>query len=244
MPNMLADDIRRQLVAGELLPGQALPPERELLQAYGISRPTLREALRILEAESLVEMVRGPKGGITVRAPDPVVVVRQVGVHLQLTGASFADVYAARAALEIASVRTVAEEKRSDDVLALRKLVEDGRKCTEDSTIEYSHAAGRFHRELVHRAGNKTMSFVVDTLTTLTDATYYRRASSLEPGERETAMRKSTRSWSKVVDLIEAGDPDGAEAHWTRHMAYVGSRLDSEDRPLAAEVLPHFNGHK
>src|SRR5579863_6057437 len=99
MPNMLADDIRMQLVSGELVPGQPLPPEKELLQAYGISRPTLREAVRILEAESLVETVRGPKGGITLRAPDPVVVIRQVGVHLQLIGATLADVYAARAAL-------------------------------------------------------------------------------------------------------------------------------------------------
>src|ERR1700722_20283892 len=71
MPKMLADDIRLQLVAGAMVPGQLLPPEKELLQTYGVSRPTLREALRILEAESLIETVRGMNGGAILRAPDP-----------------------------------------------------------------------------------------------------------------------------------------------------------------------------
>lgn len=242
MPNMLADDIRMQLVSGELVPGQPLPPEKELLQIYGISRPTLREAVRILEAESLIETVRGPKGGIIARAPDPEVVIRLVGVHLQLIGASFADVYAARAAVEIAAVRTLSETGSSSDIEALRGLVEEGRCFIDASTFEFGRAAGRFHRELVHRSQNKSMSFIVDMLASLTDATYRRRSDSLEPGAREAAQMKSVRSWAKLVNLIEARDPDGAEAHWSRHLAYVGKRLDAEGRPLAAEVLPGFNG--
>ena len=242
MPNMFADDIRMQLVSGELKPGQPLPPEKELLQVYGISRPTLREALRILEAESLIETVRGPKGGIIARAPDPEVIIRQVGVHLQLIGATFADVYAARAAMEIAAVRTLAERGRPIDISELRRLIEEGRAYIEDSTVEFGHAAGRFHRELVHRSKNKTMSFVVDMLASLTDATYHRRATSLVPGVREAAQMKSVRSWTKLVDLIKERDVDGAEAHWSRHLAYVAARLESEGPPLAAEVLPRFNG--
>jgi DNA-binding FadR family transcriptional regulator len=240
MPNMLADDIRKQLVAGELVPGQPLPPEKELLQTYGISRPTLREAIRILEAESLIETLRGPKGGIVVRAPDPEVIIRQIGVHLQLIGATLADVYVARAAMETAAVRALAERGRASDLAVLRALIDDGRANLEAST--FAHAAGRFHRELVHRSGNKTMSFVVDMLGSLTDATYYRRAASLDPGDREVAIMRSVRSWTKVVNIIEQGDADAAEAHWKRHLAYVGSNLEGEDRPLAAEVLPRFNG--
>jgi DNA-binding FadR family transcriptional regulator len=244
MPNMLADDIRMQLVAGELVPGQPLPPEKELLQAYKVSRPTLREALRILEAESLIETVRGQNGGNNVRAPDPVVIIRQIAVYLQLDGATLADVYAARAALEIAAVRALAERDRRGDIRALRDLIEEGRASVQKTAVEFGHAAGRFHRELVHRSGNKTMSFVVDTLASLTDATYHRGASSVEPRVREATLMRSVRSWSKVVDLIEARDADGAETHWKRHLNYVGSGLESQPRPLAAEVLPRFNGYE
>src|SRR5438309_8770941 len=84
IPQLVSDDIRRQIVEGSLLPGDPLPSERELLEAFGIARPTLREAMRILEAETLIRTHRGPRGGATVRAPDSQVVIRQAGVLLQL----------------------------------------------------------------------------------------------------------------------------------------------------------------
>jgi DNA-binding FadR family transcriptional regulator len=238
MPQMLADDIRRRLVAEELVPGEPLSPERELMETYGVSRPTLREAIRILEAESLVETIRGPKGGVIMRAPNPIVVIRQVGVLLQLSGASFKDVYAARAAIEIAAVRTLAERANPDDVVALQAVIKEGRACTNSATEEFGRIAGRFHRTLVHQSRNITMSFIVDMLGSLTDATYTRAVIGLSPGPRETQMATAMRSWSKLTRLIEAGDADAAETHWTKHLAYVGDGLDNEDRPLAAEVLP------
>jgi DNA-binding FadR family transcriptional regulator len=234
---MLADDIREQLVAGELVPGEPLPPERELMDTYHVSRPTLREATRILEAESLVETIRGPKGGVIMRAPDPMVVIRQVGVLLQLSGATFKDVYAARAAIEIAAVRTLAERASGADLEALRAVIDEGQVCVKTAAEEFGPIAGRFHRTLVHHSGNTTMSFIVDMLGSLTDATYSRRVAGLNPGPREAAIMRAIRSWSKLLKLIEAGEPDETERHWTRHLAAVSANLSAEDRPLAAEVL-------
>jgi DNA-binding FadR family transcriptional regulator len=243
MPQMLADDIRMQLVAGELVPGQPLPPEKELLATYGVSRPTLREAMRILEAESLVETVRGMNGGAIVRAPDPFVVLRQAAVFLQLEGATFADVYAARAVLEISAVRSLAERGRGTDVAALREIIGEGRRRADGGADAFGQVAGCFHRKLVHLSRNKTMSFFVDVLTGLTDATYNRKVASLEPGPREAQILKALRSWDKLTDLIEKRDADRAQAHWTRHLATVGGNLKAQDRPLAAEVLPQPNGY-
>jgi GntR family transcriptional regulator, transcriptional repressor for pyruvate dehydrogenase complex len=242
MPQMLADDIRMQLISGEMVPGQPLPPEKELLTIYGVSRPTLREAMRILEAESLVETVRGMNGGAVLRAPDPYVVIRQAAVLLQLRGTTFADVYAARAVLEIAAVRSLAERGRRTDVAALREIIEESRSSVDSGADAFGRAAGRFHRTLVHFSGNKTMSFFVDVLGSLTDATYNRKVASLEPGPRQEAIMKALRSWSRLTDLIEKRDADRAQAHWTKHLATVGSNLGTEDRPLAAEVLPESTG--
>lgn len=242
MPQMLADDIREQLVAGDLVPGKALPPERELMETYGVSRPTLREATRILEAESLVETVRGPKGGVIVRAPDPLVVIRQVGVLLQLSGATFKDVYAARAAIEIAAVRTLAERVSQTDIEALRDVIGEGRASVTSAVDEFGSIAGRFHRTLVHHSGNITMSFIVDMLGSLTDASYSRQVAALNLGPREAAIMRAVRSWSKLVQLIESGEPDATEAHWSKHLATVFAGVNAEVRPLAAEVLPRFDG--
>ena len=242
MPQMLADDIRMQLISGEMVPGQPLPPEKELLATYAVSRPTLREAMRILEAESLVETVRGMNGGAVLRAPDPFVVIRQAAVLLQLSGATFADVYAARAVLEISAVRSLAERGLPADVEALREIIDEGRSGVSGGADAFGRVAGRFHRTLVHFSGNKTMSFFVDVLGSLTDATYNRKVANLEPGPRQAAIMRALRSWGKLTDLIEKRDADGAQAHWTKHLATVGSNLGAEDRPLAAEVLPELNG--
>jgi DNA-binding FadR family transcriptional regulator len=86
------------------------------------------------------------------------------------------------------------------------------------------------------------MSFFVDVLASLTDATYNRKVASLEPGPREAQIRKALRSWGKLTDLIEKRDADGAQAHWAKHLATVGGTLKAQDRPLAAEVLPQPNG--
>jgi DNA-binding FadR family transcriptional regulator len=233
-----------QLVAGEMTPGQPLPPEKDLMETYGVSRPTLREAMRILEAESLVETSRGMNGGVTLRTPDPFVVIRQAAVLLQLNGATFADVYAARAALEISAVRALAERgrRRGDVRRVLQAIIEEGRGCVDGGTDEFGRIAGRFHRNLVYLSGNKTMSFFVDVLASLTDAMYSREVASLEPGRRETLILKAVRSWARLVDLIEERDADGAEAHWKKHLTAGRGGLDAQDRPLAAEVLPQSGG--
>src|SRR5262249_39282567 len=105
IPQMVADDIRSQILRGDLRTGDALPSERELRESYRLSRPTLREAMRILEAESLIETIRGKKGGAVVTAPEPEVAIRQAGIVLQLSGTTIADVYFARSIIEPPAVR-------------------------------------------------------------------------------------------------------------------------------------------
>lgn len=64
--DLIAGQIRRRIIRGELAVGETLPTENELLTQFGVSRPTLREAIRVLESESLVEVKRGSRGGARV----------------------------------------------------------------------------------------------------------------------------------------------------------------------------------
>src|SRR5882762_8205387 len=97
---LIATHLRRQIVRGELRPGETLPPEVQLMEQYGVSRPTLREAFRILETETLISVRRGSRGGAQVMTPDLSVAARYVGLLLQIQGTTIDDVYEARMVTE------------------------------------------------------------------------------------------------------------------------------------------------
>jgi DNA-binding FadR family transcriptional regulator len=100
---MVASQLRRQIVLGELKEGDQLPSESVLMEQFGVSRPTLREAFRILEAEGAITVRRGVRGGARVQVPDITVAARQIGLLLQYRGALLSDVYEVRAVLEPAA---------------------------------------------------------------------------------------------------------------------------------------------
>src|SRR5690242_18409866 len=82
----VADVLRRGIVLGQLQPGSALPQELALTEYFNVSRPTLREAFRILEAERLLEIRRGAHGGPYVRQPESEVAANYAGLMLQMNG--------------------------------------------------------------------------------------------------------------------------------------------------------------
>jgi DNA-binding FadR family transcriptional regulator len=81
------------------------------------------------------------------------------------------------------------------------------------------------------------MTFVVEMLASITDATYRRKVERLEPGAREANIAKALSSWTRLISLIEAHDPDGAYQQWSKHLAAVGSSVDAE-ASIAAGILP------
>src|SRR5204863_7993136 len=105
---LVAQVIRSQIVRGELTEGDALPPESELTGRFGISRPTLREALRILESESLITLSRGSRTGAIVHLPSREVAARHTGLLLQAGGVTLEDVYDARVAVFAPAARVLA----------------------------------------------------------------------------------------------------------------------------------------
>src|SRR3954452_19976117 len=111
---LVASHLRRQIVRGELKEGDALPPETALMEHFGVSRPTLREAFRVLESEQLISVRRGARGGARVHAPDGDVAARYAGLVLQFRGATLEDVYDARKAIELPAVRRLAQHHDAD----------------------------------------------------------------------------------------------------------------------------------
>src|SRR5262249_30225528 len=111
MAEVIVERLRRQIVRGELVEGEALPSEQELQDRFGVSRPTLREAFRILESESLITIRRGARGGALVRVPNTDVAARYAAFILEYRGTTLADLYEARIVIEPAAVALLAAQR-------------------------------------------------------------------------------------------------------------------------------------
>jgi DNA-binding FadR family transcriptional regulator len=213
---LVARALREQIVRGEIPEGSSLPPEAVLTQQFGVSRPTLREAFRILESERLVTVRRGAHGGATVHPPRSDLVARYAALILQYRGTTLADVYEARVIVEPACVRLVATNHSDADIALLRETVEKERNT---ATVHDLATKAGFHRTLVEMSGNQTLIL----LNELIRDTLVSAAVAREFVERDS--NASLKDHSAVVDLIERGDGEGAQEMWHRHLEQTKDRV-------------------
>ncbi|MGB8403230.1 MAG: FCD domain-containing protein [Mycobacterium sp.] len=221
---LIADQLRSRIVRGVLKKGDALPTEIELVKQFGVSRPTLREAFRILESESLIAVRRGSRGGILVTSPETSVAARDFGLLLQMSSTTLADVYDARKAFEPAAVEMLTKHATADDVAALQAavgalavLVNDGIEHADFG--EWSEATFRFHDVIMERCGNNTLALFGAVLREVTTRHLSRAAAtSTDRAEIEKKFKQTIRAFSKLTTLVEAGQPDEARTFWTNHM--------------------------
>jgi GntR family transcriptional repressor for pyruvate dehydrogenase complex len=240
---LIASYIRGQIVRGDLKASDSLPTETVLMEMFGVSRPTLREAFRILEAESLISVRRGARGGARVVAPDITVAVRYIGLLLQMSGTTAADVYQACTALESAVAGLLAARRARQDLDDLNACVEDLAGLAESDehfkdADAWSRAAQRFHDLVLERARNRTLSVqarVLRQVLAMHLSTVARR--TFDHPDSQDQFRKLVRAYRKLVLLVDARDADGAERHWRAHLEAAGRRLLPDDAGARAVDL-------
>src|SRR6202042_1932694 len=118
---LVLDQIRRAIQIGRFLAGERLPSERELADQLGVSRTTVREAMRVLQGEGLVETRRGRSGGAIVIAPETTAAERRRVVRHRL--AELENVFDYRLAVEPAAARLAAERRTRADIATLRETL-------------------------------------------------------------------------------------------------------------------------
>lgn len=212
---LVAAAIRRQIVLGELADGDSLPNEAALLEMYGVSRPVLREALRILQSEALLSIRRGSKGGARVNAPNSAPIAQQAGYLLQHQHTTIADVFQARAIIEPPAVHLLAKERDPQVLKRLQQAIEDEEAARpHDKATAY----GDFHTLVVELSGSRTLAMFAEIMAEITrrHTQAVMRIADLERVNEDATV--AHRVHHKLVKLVEKGDADAAEALWRSHL--------------------------
>lgn len=215
--SLVAASLRRRIVLGDLAEGDALPSETELMGFYEVSRPTLREALRILETEALISVKRGARGGARVALPSASVTARHAALVLRMQGTTLKDVFTARLIIEPAAVRLLAERVAAEpDVLApLRTLHEESMKVVGDPAT-YATTAARFHEQVIELAGNRTLTLMALILLEIVEPHNQATFAVIDRGAE--IIQSAQDDHLKLIEILERGDGDAAAAFWAIHM--------------------------
>jgi len=159
---IIVEQIRLLMRQGQLKPGDRLPAERDLCERFGVSRVTVREALRMLESAGLVEIRVGARGGAFVTAPSSNRVGEGLTDLLTLSVISAADVTEVRLILEVGIVPLVCERATEEDLADLEKICERGEVALRKG--EYSMRMSlEFHARVAQATHNPALEMLVES---------------------------------------------------------------------------------
>lgn len=167
VPKSKADYIAQRLldriVTGNLTPGSSLGTEADLLQQYDVSRPTLRESLRILEAQGVLELRPGPKGGIIVAMPGTDILAHGLSVYLRMHDVPFVAVLRAREVIEPALAAEAAENGTEEDFASMQASID--RMIEVDHQDVFIEENRVFHSLIAHAGRNQVMTIFWSTIS-------------------------------------------------------------------------------
>lgn len=225
LAEMIASLLRERILKGELADGVALPAQDELLQEFGVSRPSLREALGILEAEGLITVQRGNRGGAIVHVPKAANVAYMLGLVLQFRGVPYADVSTALRQIEPVCAALCAQRAdREETVLPALRRIHERTLAAIDDDVEFTRVTREFHEALVRSCGNETLILVVGTLETLWSSQQQEWASEASAsGDFPARERRESgvRAHERIMRLIADGDAERLEAFSRVHLENI-----------------------
>jgi len=216
----VASELRARILRGEFTSGM-LPKQEDLRDQYGISHPSLREALRILETEGLVTVRRGNVGGASVHRPGEGRFGYSLGIALQSSGTRIEELAASLATLEPLCARLCAEhpDRATAIVPHLRNLLTQA--PADEEGVSFTRSAREFHAAIVDLCADAPIQLIVGGLVRLWTAQEEAWAETLSsegsyPGNE--ARAHSAKAHTRLVDLIEAGNADEAETYSRKHI--------------------------
>jgi DNA-binding FadR family transcriptional regulator len=163
----VARDLLARIDDSDIQPGQSFATEAELLRQFDVSRPTLREGIRILEAQGVLEQRPGPGGGLVVRRPSLDMLAHILSVYLRFNEVPFVAVLQAREVIEPALAAEAAERGTGDDFREMSESIERMKKQGDADQTVFIAENRVFHGIVARASGNKVLETFWGTMSLL-----------------------------------------------------------------------------
>lgn len=243
--DVIAEHVRTQIVRGELSPGDTLTLEADLLKKFQVSRPTLREALRVLESEGLIKLGRGARRGATVLAPSIRTAAKHSALYLATHGTTVGEVHQVRTMIEPSLVALLAERPGKECLQAFRACAEMQHDAIEAKNYEAAISSlDELHRLMIKYTENRALGLLAGVLGNIPAVALRQPLMSGSEATRRTLQRrlkKAVEAHRQLVELVAAKDPARAEAFWHSYMVDTGRFLS--DKGFASLPIRAPAGH-
>ncbi|HET7735034.1 MAG TPA: FadR/GntR family transcriptional regulator [Nocardioidaceae bacterium] len=216
---VIVDRIKVLLREGKLKPGDRLPSERDLCQRFGVSRVTVREALRVLEAGGLVEIRVGARGGAFLTTPSKERLGEGLADLLSLSPLTASEVTEARMVFELGIIPLAVERATDEDIAELRGMVEEAQKALGND--EYSMAmSAAFHVRIASCTHNPAIVMLVQSF-------HGPMLMSLHEAKVVAPLmgHRGTQEHLQIAEAIERRDTEAALSVMRTHLERTAGRV-------------------
>ena len=213
----IVSQIERAIFDGELKTGDRLESERELAERFGVSRITVRDALRVLEARGLVHVKVGASGGAFVSETNVDQVAESISTMILLRRMTLSGVAEARTVVETATCALAAERADVRAIERLERSVERGRAVVREQA-PHTEASMDFHVQVAEASGNELLSATVAAYRDLLVQT-------LHDMRDVRSARLTQRAHEEILDAIRSHDPEAARQIMLAHLQDFEKRL-------------------
>jgi GntR family transcriptional repressor for pyruvate dehydrogenase complex len=227
--DVLARRLREQILAGAFPAGEPLPTERELVAETGLSRGSVREALRILEAEGLLHTRPGRYGGSVVSRPSETLLARQVDSFARGRGVGVRTLIEAREALEPTLAQLAARHRTERDLAELDAIHARMRASVATDVPAFLQENVAWHWALAVASGNELLRAFMASI-----AGMIHEASRIEHVADEDVRRLVLHAHARIVEAIRAGDGEAARRRMDRHVKAYSQHIEATDARDAA----------
>ncbi|MFI6457715.1 FadR/GntR family transcriptional regulator [Streptosporangium amethystogenes] len=240
---MVADAIRTRIISGELPEGSLLPRQEEMMRELNVSRPSYREALRILEAEGLVSVRRGNQGGAVVHAPSQIGTTYSLGLLLRFNEVTVGDLADAISEIEplCAGVAASRPDRHHEVVPQLNDLVDKQERAL-GVAHRFTLVGREFHETLVQLCGNATLTLTAGALAGLWSTQELEWADVVAITSSYPALEQQRRvlqTHRMIIAAIAAGDRHQATTLMRAHSLALHHHVLEERRDLPVTPMAH-----
>ena len=226
---VLADDLRERILHGEFPEHTALPPERELVIQTGMSRTTVREALRILEVQGLVRIKTGRAGGAFVQRPGEESLAGTVNLLIRGRRIRLAALLETRAAIEPACAELAATHRTDDDLVALERA--DAAIAADGSPVEFLQADADWHVAVAVASHNELLNGFMLALSRATS-----RSTDHQDFVDDEVRTTTVHAHRTITRAIEQRDAAAAFRRMQRHVRAHAEEVAEADARTETDV--------